>query len=145
MPEVNIDTILMRSAMTWANASYCKRSKVGAVIAKDGRIISTGYNGTVPGCDNCCEDQDGNTRHEVSHAEENAILFCARHGLSTQGTSLYTTLSPCRICAKMIATCGIKNVFYLEEYRDTRGLEDLFLYGVECHQIKVETQGDDHE
>ena len=131
--------ILMETAKIWANASRCSRNKVGAIIARDGRIIATGYNGTPPGFDNCCEDCDGNTKEEVIHAEQNAILFCARNGLSTLGTTLYVTLSPCPSCAKMIAAAGIEKVFYLDEYRNPGGIDMLIRLGVNTRSIKDET------
>jgi dCMP deaminase len=125
------DYALMETAVIWSELSRCKRSCVGAVIAKDGRIIATGYNGTPPGQDNCCEDCEGNTKQEVLHAEENAIVFCARHGLSTLGCELYTSLSPCPNCARMIAAAGIKRVFYKSQYRDASGIELLEKLDVE--------------
>lgn len=125
------DYALIKTAQIWADLSRCARSKVGAVIAKNGRIIATGYNGTPPGYDNKCEDCDGNTRPEVLHAEENAIVFCARHGLATEGCDLYTSLSPCPGCAKMIAAAGIKRVFYKTQYRDPMGIELLEKLNVE--------------
>ena len=125
------DYALIKTAQIWADLSRCARSKVGAVIAKNGRIIATGYNGTPPGYDNKCEDCDGNTRPEVLHAEENAIVFCARHGLSTEGCDLYTSLSPCPGCAEMIAAAGIKRVFYKTQYRDPMGIELLEKLNVE--------------
>mgnify|MGYP002624840604 FL=1 len=125
------DYALIKTAQIWADLSRCARSKVGAVIAKNGRIIATGYNGTPPGYDNKCEDCDGNTRPEVLHAEENAIVFCARHGLATEGCDLYTSLSPCPGCAKMIAAAGINRVFYKTQYRDYVGIELLEKLNVE--------------
>lgn len=125
------DYALIKTAEIWADLSRCERSKVGAVIARNGRIIATGYNGTPPGYDNKCEDCDGNTRAEVLHAEENAIVFCARHGLTTEGCDLYTSLSPCPGCAKMIAAAGIKRVFYKTQYRDPMGIELLEKLNVE--------------
>ena len=125
------DYALIKTAEIWADLSRCERSKVGAVIARNGRIIATGYNGTPPGYDNKCEDCDGNTRPEVLHAEENAIVFCARHGLTTEGCDLYTSLSPCPGCAKMIAAAGIKRVFYKTQYRDPMGIELLEKLNVE--------------
>ena len=129
------DFTLMKTAQLWADMSYCKRSKVGAIIAKNGRVIATGYNGTPPGYDNCCEDCDGNTISEVLHAEENAIIFCAKYGLATEGCDLYSSLSPCPSCAKMIAAAGIKRVFYKVQYRDPYGLELLHKLGVEVLEM----------
>ena len=129
------DFTLMKTAQLWADMSYCKRSKVGAIIAKNGTVIATGYNGTPPGYDNSCEDCDGNTISEVLHAEENAIIFCAKYGLATEGCDLYSSLSPCPSCAKMIAAAGIKKVFYKVQYRDTYGLELLQKLGVKVLEM----------
>ena len=99
-----------------------------------------GYNGTPPNGDNNCEyvNKDGElvTKPEVVHAEENVILFCAKMGISTQNKILYTTLSPCFQCAKMIITAGIKRVVFKELYRDTSGVDLLKQYGVEIYQIE---------
>lgn len=132
------DWACMRTAELWADLSYCKRNKVGAVVGFKGRIIATGYNGTPPGFDNSCEAEDGSTKKEVIHAEENAILFCAKHGLQTNGCDLYCTLSPCPTCCKLIATAGIRRVFYKEEYRDLEGLDILNQFGVETISVKYE-------
>lgn len=114
-----------------ANHSYCKRSKVGAVMVMRGNIISMGYNGTPKGACNDCEDQNGNTKPEVIHAELNAIIKCARDGVSCEGASLYVSLSPCIECAKIILQAGIKEVIYKHEYRLTEGISFLTRNGVE--------------
>lgn len=132
---MNADKILMASANVWASASHSKRSKVGAVLALDGRIVGTGYNGTPPGYSNCCEDANGVTLPEVIHAEENVILFCAKHGLKTGGSTLYTTLSPCPACAKMIAAAGIVEVVYEQEYRNIDGIAFLLKLGVPVRKL----------
>ena len=129
------DYALIKTAEIFADLSRCERSRVGAVIARDGRIIATGYNGTPPGYDNKCEDCKGNTIAEVLHAEENAIVFCARYGLATAGCDLYTSLSPCQSCAKLIAAAGIKRVFYKQRYRDHNGIELLNKLNVEVVNI----------
>ena len=108
-----------------AKASYCKKYKVGAVIVKDDRIISIGYNGTpTNSINNCCEE-NGKTKDDVIHAEMNAILFAAKNGISTNGCTLYVTLSPCKDCAKNIIQAGIKKVIYKDEYKDTTGIKIL--------------------
>jgi dCMP deaminase len=129
--EIKNKKFLMGTAELWAEASYSKRNKVGAVISKDGRIVATGYNGTLPGEDNCCENSDNTTKQTVAHAEQNAILFCAKYGLGTNECELYTTLSPCVECAKLIITSGIKKVHYLVEYRDIAGLRLLKNFNIE--------------
>lgn len=105
-----------------ANESKANRYKVGAILVKDGNIISMGYNGTPNGFDNCCEDEDGNTKAEVLHAESNAITKCAKSTKSSENSILYCTLSPCVECAKLIIQSGIKEVYFKEFYRDTKGL-----------------------
>jgi len=110
--------------------SKCKKKMVGAVIHKEGRIIATGWNGTPSGMDNACEEH-GVTKAIVVHAEANAILFAAKHGTALAGTTLVCTLSPCVECAKMIIQSGITKVEYLEEYRDTLGLDILRSAGVD--------------
>ena len=105
--------------------SYCSRSKVGAVLEKNGNIISFGYNGTPKGMDNCCEDKNNVTFPHVIHAESNAILKAGKSGHSTRYGTLYLTLSPCLDCSKLILQSEIKRVVYLEEYRDRSGIDFL--------------------
>jgi len=114
-----------------AQSSYCKRSQVGAIIVKDLNIIALGYNGTPSGFDNECEDCDNNTRKHVLHAESNAIAKCARSTTSTDGSTLYCSLSPCFECAKMIIQAGIKRVVFKEYYRTINGIELLEDAGIE--------------
>ena len=174
--ELNqVDKMMMETAKLWSNMSKCKRHKVGAVISKDSRIISIGYNGNPSGhkpikkevkcelcngtgklevmnelplddvygfsqndiCPKCggvgniliekdeCENDDNITINSVIHAEANAILFCAKNGISTEGTTLYVTMSPCYECSKMIVQSGIKRVVYSYEYRDTTSIDFL--------------------
>ena len=133
-----LDTFFMTCALSAADLSLAKRSKVGAILVKDGRIISTGYNGQPSGFDNCCEElqSDGSykTKSTVIHAEMNAILFCAKHGTATQDTTLYITLSPCSECVKAIIQAGIVEVIYLEPYRDLLGLTILTEAGIKTRQ-----------
>lgn len=131
---MKFDKILIGTAKLWAEASYCQRSQVGCVITKDDRIIATGFNGTLPGEDNCCEE-NGITKDTVVHAEQNAITFCAKHGLSTKGCTLYTTVSPCMHCAKLIISAGIKRVVYLELYRDASSIDLLEKFGIDVERL----------
>ncbi len=126
MPKENISEVYIEMAHIYAQLSYAKRRKVGAILVKDNRIVSTGYNGTPTGMDNECETPENITKPEVVHAEINAILFAARNGQSTDGCTLYLTLSPCVECAKAIIQSGIKRVIYSETYRCTDGLKLLF-------------------
>ena len=100
----------LKAAEAYAELSRAKRLKVGAVIVKEDRIISIGFNGTPVGQSNVCEDNDGNTLPSVVHAESNAIMFAAKNGMSTKNCTLVVTHSPCFECAKMIVQCGIKHL-----------------------------------
>lgn len=104
--------------------SYCKRLQVGAVIVKDGNIISFGYNGTPSGMPNKCEENDV-TFSYVLHAESNAITKACKSTISTDGASLFVTHSCCLECAKLIIQSGIKKVYYKHEYRDLSGINLL--------------------
>jgi dCMP deaminase len=118
-----LDKRYMQMAIIWAENSYCKRRKVGALIVKDKMIISDGYNGTPAGFENICEDENGLTKPYVLHAEANAITKIARSNNSSEGATLYVTASPCIECAKLIIQAGIKRVVYAEKYRLEDGLE----------------------
>lgn len=137
-----LDGRYIRMARIWAENSYCKRRKVGALIVKDDSIISDGYNGTPSGFENECEC-DGKTKPYVLHAEANAITKLAKDTRSSLGGTLYVTMSPCIECAKLIIQAGIKRVVYDEEYRDTSGIDLLRRAGVkvsnmrECQAFKV--------
>jgi len=112
-------------AFIWSNLSKCDRKKVGSLIVKDGMIISDGYNGTPSGFPNACEDEMGETHWYVLHAEANALTKLAKSNNSAKGATLYITLSPCKDCSKLILQAGISRVVYVNEYKDTSGLEFL--------------------
>jgi len=140
-----IDRYYLEVVKLTAQLSKCIRLKVGAVIVKDKRPIANGYNGTPVGYFHNgkydCEDElpDGSLKtdhNRVIHAEANAILFCAREGLSTKGCTIYITHSPCPECSKMILQAGIKKVVFIEKYRDDSGLKLLSTNGVEVIQAK---------
>ena len=114
----------MNIAKIISKHSYCNRKKVGAILVKKNRIISIGYNGTPHGFDNTCEIKN-KTKKEVIHAESNAISKCAKSNENTSNAILYTTLSPCIECAKLIIQCGIKKVYYNEKYEKVDGLKLL--------------------
>lgn len=122
-------------AHEWGTLSHCDRKKVGAIIVKNGMIISDGFNGTPTGFDNHCEDEDGYTKWYVLHAEANAILKVAKSTNSCEGATLYLTLSPCKECAKLIHQSGIKRLVYIKEYKDSSGLKFLKKAGVVLNQI----------
>lgn len=129
------DKAYLRMALEWGKLSYCQRKQVGAIIVKDRMIISDGYNGTPTGFENCCEDDDNNTKWYVLHAEANAILKVARSTQSCEGATLYITLSPCKDCSKLIHQSGIKRVVYLNSYKDDSGVQFLIKAGVQVEQI----------
>jgi len=133
--QLKYDEAYMRMALEWAKLSYCDRKKVGALIVKDRMIISDGFNGTPTNFENCCEE-DGYTKWYVLHAEANAILKVAASTQSCANSTLYITLSPCKECSKLIHQSGIKRVVYLNQYKDTAGLEFLEKAGVELTYLK---------
>ena len=130
-----------------SSASKCVSKQVGAVIVKNGRILSTGYNGTPPGFQNCCDYWDGkytSEHHNWSktyeiHAEMNAIIWAAREGISIKDATIYVTLEPCSDCSKNLIASGIKKIVYSKAYEHndsnkiTQFLKDN---GVEIKQIK---------
>jgi dCMP deaminase len=153
----------MKTAETFAELSHAKRLHVGAIVVKDDRIISIGYNGMPAGWDNDCEyreyfyyghnhgeyaadyfdqtDEDGKmyrlkTRPEVLHAERNALDKLAKGNEGGAGATMFITHAPCLECAKSIYGAGIQQVFYGEEYRSTDGIEFLKKCGVEVEQVK---------
>ncbi len=130
-----LDRRYLRMTAIWAENSYCERRKVGALIVKDNMIISDGYNGTPAGFENVCEDEEGNTKPYVLHAEANAITKVARSNNSSDGATLYVTASPCIECAKLIIQSGIKRVVFKDLYRLTTGIDLLKRAGVECVHV----------
>lgn len=150
MSRPSRDETLMKTALAWAEHSTCSRLAVGAVVSRDGRSFSTGYNGApagLPHCDHSIQvclcgsgqyqqgwtvDQcpaHGGCRTAV-HAELNALMYAARFGLATEGAELHTTHQPCLNCAMAIVTVGIIRVVYLHPYRDNGGLDLLIAAGV---------------
>jgi len=122
--QKKLDKTFINIAKEVGTLSHCTRSKVGAVLVKDGNVISFGYNGTPAGMDNGCEENNV-TKDEVIHAEMNAILKAAKSGNAVDGSTLYLSLSPCQNCCKLIIQSGIKRVVYLEGYRDLKPIEFL--------------------
>ncbi|MDE6065617.1 MAG: dCMP deaminase family protein [Duncaniella sp.] len=133
--QTQLDRRYLRMARIWAENSYCERRKVGALMVKDRTIISDGFNGTPAGFENVCEDENGNTKTYVLHAEANAITKVARSNNSSEGATLYITASPCLDCAKLIIQAGIRRVVYNELYRITDGIDLLTRAGIECIHI----------
>ncbi len=143
--------------------SASRRTQVGAVAVKDHRILSIGYNGTLPGADNNCETAEFllgskwiseeeamkiwgdpyveahfrlTTKPEVVHAEANCLLKMARDGQPSLGADIFLTLTPCVECAKMMKVAGIRKVWFRDEYRDLSGVEFLKSQGIEVEQVK---------
>ena len=131
-----LDRRYLRMALIWAENSYCERRQVGALLVRDGTIISDGFNGTPSGFENVCEDESGVTKPYVLHAEANAITKIARSNNSSEGSTLYVTASPCLECSKLIIQSGIRRVVFHELYRLSDGLELLERAGVECVHIE---------
>ena len=122
--QLKLDEVFINIAKEVGSLSYCARSKVGAVLVKDGNMISFGYNGTPAGMDNVWEENNV-TKDEVVHAEMNSILKAAKSGNAVEGSTLYLTLSPCKECSKLILQSGVKKVVYLNRYRNLDGIQFL--------------------
>lgn len=128
--------------------STCIRRKVGAVIVKDKNVLATGYNGVPTGICHCIErgclrnrlNIPSGERHELCaglHAEQNAIIQCAKHGVSLNGATLYCTTYPCSICAKIIINAGITQVLYLGDYNDPQAKTLFDEAGVGVRQVTI--------
>jgi dCMP deaminase len=144
----SFDSIYMELAEKLAPRSHCVRAQVGAVLTKDTRIISLGYNGPPAGTHNCdiewpgvgCPRDSKGSCSLALHAEQNAILYAAKNNVSMEGATLYVTLSPCISCARVIFTTGIKKVYYKNSYAAYKGLatdegvDFLRRFGVEVIQ-----------
>lgn len=145
MEKMSFDKIFMNLARDLATRSHCVKIQVGAVLAKDTRIISIGYNGPPPKTHNCDEDfpltgcpRDSRGSCSLAlHAEENAILYAVKNGANLKGATLYVTLSPCLPCARIIYSMEIAKVVYLNSYAEYKqlptdeGLDFLQKFGVE--------------
>lgn len=154
MARPSRDQACMEVAKVFALRGTCSRAQVGVVIARDGRVLVTGYNGApagLPHCDHTCdclpdevwhgnepvrEVHEPNCKSEqpcliAVHGEANAIAYAARHGIQVEGATLYTTLTPCLACAMLIINAGIKKVFAAQPYRDTSGHDLLQRAGVD--------------
>ena len=139
----------MKTAETFAECSTARRLHVGAIVVKDDRIISIGYNGMPAGWDNNCEDEIGKvlddndniievrlkTKPEVLHAEQNALTKLARSTESSNGATLFVTHAPCLDCAKLVYQSGINSIFYRNSYRDEIGIQFLEKAGVKVEKI----------
>lgn len=130
MTKLSFDHIFMNLATDLAKRSHCVKAQVGAVLTKDTRIISIGYNGPPAHTHNCDEEFPGvgcprDSKGSCSlalHAEENAILYAVKNGANLEGATLYTTLSPCLPCSRLIYSAGIKKVFFDKSYAAYKGI-----------------------
>lgn len=150
MTKLSFDHIFMNLATDLAKRSHCVKAHVGAVLVKDTRIISIGYNGPPAGTHNCDEEWPGvgcarDSKGSCSlalHAEENAILYAVKNGSNLAGATLYTTLSPCLPCARLIFSAGVSKVFYDKSYAEYKGLANDegvdFLNRFGVHAVKFE-------
>ena len=150
----------MKVAEIYANLSSAKRLKVGAILVKDNRILSIGYNGTPSGWDNDCEereyiknpenyktsedvyeDENGfyklKTKQIVIHAESNCLSKIAQSNESSKGSTMFVTHSPCLECSKLIYQSGVLEVYYKHEYRSDDGIDFLNEAGVYIHQLMM--------
>jgi dCMP deaminase len=144
MSLLSFDQIFMNLANDLAKRSHCVKAHVGAVLVKDTRIISIGYNGPPAGTHNCDEEwpETGCPRDSKGscslalHAEENAILYAVKNGANLEGATLYTTLSPCLPCSRLIFSAGIKKVYFDKSYAEYKkissdeGVDFLNRFGV---------------
>jgi len=147
--KLSFDEIFMNLAIELSARSHCVRAQVGAVLTKETRIISIGYNGPPAGTHNCdeewpetgCSKDSKGSCSLALHAEENAILYAVKNGAALQGSTLYTSLSPCISCARLIFSAGITKVLYRFSYAAYKGLPEdegvafLNRFGVETHCI----------
>jgi dCMP deaminase len=134
--RISRDKLLMDVALLFKRRSTCLRRQVGAVLAREGRILSTGYGGAPAGVPHCSEETCGPDKPCIRtiHAEANAVAYAARTGVATDSTTLYCTASPCIECAKLIINAGIVRVVYDEEYRDTGPIILLRSVGIRCEK-----------
>ncbi|MBW1892913.1 MAG: cytidine/deoxycytidylate deaminase family protein [Deltaproteobacteria bacterium] len=147
------NTYFMDITRLVAKRSTCLRRAVGAVIVKDKRILSTGYNGAPVNITHCSEvgclreklNVPSGEKHELCrgiHAEQNAIIQAAFHGVSIKGATLYCTNLPCFICAKMIINAGIRNIYYVEGYADSMSEDMLKEADIQLMRLDKQTQGE---
>ncbi|MDX1699379.1 MAG: deaminase [Melioribacteraceae bacterium] len=134
------DTYFLKLAMLVSERATCPRMHCGCVLVRDKRILSTGYNGSIPG-DAHCED-DGcmivdNHCVRTIHAEMNAILQCSIHGISTEGATAYITNMPCTNCSKALITAGIKEIVIFSDYHDTKAEEFFEIAGVDIKRLSM--------
>ena len=131
------DLSYLRMAKLWAQNSKAERRKVGCIVVNNGGIISDGFNGTVAGFNNTCENPDGSTKREVVHAEINAFAKLAKGTQSADGSTVYVTVTPCVECSKLMIQAGVKRVVFAEFYRDLEGINWLIRKGIDLRFIDL--------
>ena len=156
VPE--FDDIFMELAVNLAKRSHCIKRHVGAVLTKDTRIISIGYNGPPAGTHNCDKEWPGvgcprDSKGGCSlaiHAEQNALFYAVKNKTEVQGATLYVTLAPCLACSRIIYTMGVKKVIYLNSYAEYKGIEHdegvdfLMKFGVEVQRYSGQLENVTH-
>ena len=152
MERPGFDKIFMELAINIARRSHCVKRHVGAVLTKDTRIISIGYNGPPAGTHNCdeewpeegCERDSRGSCSLALHAEQNALMYAVKNNANVDGSTLYLTLTPCLACARMVLSMGVKRVIYLYSYAEYKGLpkdegiEFLKKFGIETQKFDEE-------
>lgn len=136
------DEYFLSLARIVSTRGTCCRKQVGAVLVQERYVIATGYNGSLPGAAHCTDEScmmEDNHCVRTVHAEHNAILQAAKHGVSTEGATMYTTASPCWPCFKAIAGAGVKRIVFAEFYRDERIFNAAAKAGIELLQLKEST------
>jgi dCMP deaminase len=136
MTRPSEDEYLLAVARVVATRSTCSRLQVGAVLARDGRILSTGRNGAPSGLPHCSHPLGSDTPCSLScHAEANALVFAARHGVATEGAHMLLTHAPCLPCSLLLINGGVRRVAFGERYRDYAGVQQLRAAGIEVEQL----------
>jgi dCMP deaminase len=158
MNRPDFDDIFMELAVNLAKRSHCIKKHVGAVLTKDTRIISIGYNGPPAGTHNCdvefpingCATDSKGSCSLALHAEQNAILYAVKNNTAVEGSTLFVTLSPCLACARIIFSMGISRVIYLYSYAEYKGIgadegvDFLQRFGVQVDKYQKELEVNDN-
>jgi dCMP deaminase len=139
--RISFDEYFMRMALLASERATCERLKVGSVIVKNKNVLSTGYNGSASGEVHCidvgCLIRDGHCIRTI-HSEQNALLQCAKHGVSVKGASIYVTHFPCLHCTKSLVTAGITEIVYLNDYRnDEYALHLIKQAGIKLRKVEL--------
>ncbi len=127
----------MRAAYVYASLSYCERRQVGCVIVKDDSIIAIGYNGTNPGDENVCEDENGISLPNVIHSEDNALRKLIRSTNTAIGSTVFVTTCPCVACARRLTMAGVSAVYYDSNNKGNEGVEYLESHGIKTFHLKI--------